>query len=137
MIFTLSPAASSSCAAWIAPAWMLFQNSWVVPFGTTASVYVLCPPADAVPESCFFEAESLQAAAPSSTNRTAAESRGVLNEGLQRVEVRVGARRSGRIYRRVRRSSRARARRRPSHTRAGDGRRRTPRAPTPATDSGA
>ena len=69
---------------------MLFQNSWVVPFGMTARVYVLCPPAAAAPVS-FFEAESLQAAAPRSTNRTAAENRVVLNESLQRVEVRVGA----------------------------------------------
>jgi len=43
-----------------------------------------------VPES-FFEPESLQAAAPRSMNVTAAESRVILNEGLQRVEVRVGA----------------------------------------------
>ena len=33
-----SPAAVSSCAACTAPAWMLFQNSCVVPFGMTAIV---------------------------------------------------------------------------------------------------
>src|SRR6476661_7127329 len=85
MIFTLSPAAVSSCAAWIAPAWMLFQNSCVVPFGITASVYVF-PPAEAAPVDFCFEPESVQAAAPSSTHITAAESRVIRNEDLQRMK---------------------------------------------------
>jgi hypothetical protein len=69
---------------------MLFQNSCVVPFGITASVYVF-PSAEAAPVDFCFEPESLQAAAPSRTSATAAESRVILNESLQRVEVRVGA----------------------------------------------
>src|SRR4051794_41088874 len=91
MMRTLSPEALSSWAACTAPAWMLLQNSCVVPFGITARVRVLPAPAAAAPESFFFEPASLQAVAPSSTNSTAAESRVILNEGLQRVEVRVGA----------------------------------------------
>src|SRR4051812_27095653 len=94
MMRTLSPEALSSWAACTAPAWMLFQNSCVVPFGITARVSVLPAPDAAAPEP-FFEPASPQAAAPRSTNSTVAESRVVRNAGLQGVEVRWVQRRAG------------------------------------------
>jgi len=61
MMFTESPATVSSCDAWIAPAWMLFQNSCDVPLGTTAMVIVL--PEVAAPFAASFFPEQAAAAA--------------------------------------------------------------------------
>src|SRR4051812_42705 len=90
MILTVSPAAVSSCAACIAPAWMARQNSCVVPFGTTAMVYDLPVLLLAPVEGCFEPASlpPLHAAAASATrSATTAERRVVVNESLQCDEV--------------------------------------------------
>src|SRR5258708_6681484 len=60
MMCTESPVALSSCAACTAPAWMLLQNSCVVPFGTTAMVSDL-PAPDAAGLSDFAQAASANA----------------------------------------------------------------------------
>ena len=90
MILTVSPFAVSSCAACIAPAWMVFQNSCVVPFGMTAMVNVLPAPPwrrRRAPSSRHRRHHCTRQPPGRCSRAAAAERRVVRNESLQRDEV--------------------------------------------------